>query len=56
MLPLEEVNPEDFEVDDSNIGRDGHVAPHHQLETWGPSPPCPYPFCGLEPSTLKGIP
>ena len=35
-LPLEGVNLGDFEVDDSNIGRDGHVAPHHRFELRGP--------------------
>jgi hypothetical protein len=29
MPPLEGVNPGDFEVDDSNIGRDGRVALYH---------------------------
>jgi hypothetical protein len=49
MPPLEGVNPRDFEADDSNTGRDGHMAPHHRLDPWGPSPLCPYPFCGLKP-------
>jgi hypothetical protein len=34
-LPLEGVNPGDFEADNSDIGRDGPVAPHHQLEPQG---------------------
>jgi hypothetical protein len=28
-LSPERVSPRDIEVDDSNIGRDGRVAPHH---------------------------
>jgi hypothetical protein len=35
MPPLEGVHLGDFEGDDSNIGRDGHVASHHRLEPWG---------------------
>jgi hypothetical protein len=34
-LPLEGVNPGDFEADDSNTGRDGRVALYHRLEPWG---------------------
>jgi hypothetical protein len=34
--PPEAVNLGDFEADDSNIGRDGRVALHHQLEPRGP--------------------
>jgi len=30
--PPEGVNPGGFEANDSNIGRDGRVAPHHRLE------------------------
>jgi hypothetical protein len=36
MPPLEGVYLGDFEADDSNIGRDGHVAPYHRLEPQGP--------------------
>jgi hypothetical protein len=43
------VNPADFEADDSNIGRDGRVAPHHRLEPQGPISIYPYPFFVLEP-------
>ena len=32
MPPPEGVNLGDFEVDDSDIGRDGRVAPRHRLE------------------------
>ena len=35
-MPPMGVNPGDFEVDELNTGRDGHVAPHHRLEPWGP--------------------
>ena len=34
-LPSEGFNLGDFEADDSNIGRDGLVAPHHRLEPRG---------------------
>jgi hypothetical protein len=36
MPPPKGVNLGDFKADDSDIGRDGHVAPHHRLEPWGP--------------------
>jgi hypothetical protein len=35
-LPPKGVNPGDFEAEDSNIGRDSRVAPHHRLEPLGP--------------------
>ena len=35
-LPLEGVNPGDFEADDLGTRRDGHVVLHHQLEPWEP--------------------
>jgi hypothetical protein len=35
-LSPEGVNPGDFKANDSNIGRDGHVALHNLLEPWGP--------------------
>jgi hypothetical protein len=35
MPPSEGVNPGDFEIDDLNMGRDGHVAPYHRLELRG---------------------
>jgi hypothetical protein len=50
MPTLEGVNPGDFEVDDSNIERDSHVALHHRLEPHEPILPCPYPFVALSPS------
>jgi hypothetical protein len=34
--PPEGVNLGDFEADDSNTGKDGHVASHHRLEIQGP--------------------
>jgi hypothetical protein len=36
MPPPEGVNPGDFEADNSDTGRDGPVALHHQLEPQGP--------------------
>ena len=45
MPPPEGVNLGDFEVDDSNTGRDGHVAPHHRLEPWGPISSLPLSLC-----------
>jgi hypothetical protein len=44
------ANLGDFEADDSNIERDGHVALHHQLEPQGPISPCPHPFVDSNPS------
>ena len=44
MPPLEGVNPNDFEADDSNIERDGRVALHHRLELQGPSHLAPIPL------------
>ena len=34
--PLEGVNLGDFEVDDSNIEKDGRMVPHHRLEPQEP--------------------
>ena len=54
-LPPKGVNSGDIEVDDSNTGRNGHVASHHQLEPWGPiSSLHPIPFVASSPS--KGQP
>jgi hypothetical protein len=36
MPPPEGANLGDFEEDDSNTGRGGHVALHHRLVLWGP--------------------
>ena len=36
MPTLEGVNPGDFEADDLDTERDGHVALHHRLEPQGP--------------------
>jgi len=54
MPPLEGVNLGDFEVDDLNTERYGRVAPHHQLQPYGPISPYPYPFVDSSPS--KGWP
>ena len=34
-LSPEGVNPGEFKADNSNTGKDGHVAPHHRLEPQG---------------------
>ena len=48
-LPLEGINPGDFEEDNSNIERDDRVALHHRLGPQGPIYSLPLSHCGLEP-------